>query len=157
MRITRQIAGLVGALLVTGCYALQPVTGTAPVEGTRMAFDVTDAGRVALGGSMGPSIARIEGRLLRREGDEFVVGVTGVTYISGNTQTWSGESVRLKPGYVGTVYQRRLAKGRTVAAAALGVGALAYIVTRSVNPGGDPDEGHTPPDTSGTTYRGRRP
>jgi hypothetical protein len=122
-----------------------------------MAFDVNDAGRVALGGAMGQSITRIEGRLLRRESDEFVVAVTSVSYLGGNTQTWSGETVRIKPGYVGTVYERRLAKGRTVAAAALGAGAIAFIVTRSVIGGGDPSDNRLPPDSGGTTIRGRRP
>lgn len=155
---TPRVALLAGALLVTGCYTLQPIGGAAPAAGRRMAFDVNDAGRLALGGTMGPSIARVEGRLLRQESDAYVVAVTSVDFIAGNTQQWSGETVRLQPGYVGTVYERRLSKGRTVAAAALGAGAIAFIVTRSVTGGGDPSDNRQPSDTGrGTIYRGRRP
>jgi hypothetical protein len=35
-----------------------------PAVGEKVAFDVNDAGRVALGGSLGPEIAQIEGRVV---------------------------------------------------------------------------------------------
>jgi hypothetical protein len=141
----------------TGCYTLQPVVGPAPEAGAQLGFDITDAGRVALGGSMGPSIARIEGRLLRRESADVVVAVRSVRFITGGEQTWAGEPVTLKPEYVGTTYVRRLSKSRTIAASALALGAVALIVTRSVN-GGGTEETRTPPrDSLGTSSRGRRP
>lgn len=157
MGILRRLASIAGALLLTACYTLQPIGGAAPVDGRQLAFDVTDAGRVALGGAMGPSITRIEGRLLRRENDEFVVAVSSVTFIGGGTQAWSGETVRVQPGHIGTVYEKRLSKGRTVTLVALGVGAMAFIVTRSVVGGGDPSDNRLPPDSGGSTIRGRRP
>lgn len=158
MRNRTLIVGLLGVPLVTGCYVLQPVAGTAPVEGKLVAFDVSDAGRVALGGSMGPSIAQIEGRLLGRESDAYVVSVSSVRYLSGGNQTWSGETIRLQPGHIAVTYERRLSKARTVAAVALGVGAAAFIATRSVNGGGVEPGRPTPGDSiGGTTSRGRRP
>ena len=157
MRTSRFITGAACATLLTGCYVLQPVAGAAPADGTAMAFDVTDVGRVALGGAMGPSIAQIEGRLVRRESDEYVVSVSSVRYLSGGTQGWSGESVRLKPEYIATTYQRRLSKSRTAAMSALALGAVAFIVTRSVNGSGDAESPVNPKDSIGVTYRGPRP
>ena len=157
MRILHRALGATAAFLVTGCYTLQPVaSGTAPLD-KRVAFDVTDVGRVALGGSMGPSIRRIEGRLVRREGDDYVVAVTSVAFLSGGTDTWTGEPVRLKPEYVGTAYERRLSKSRTIAASAVGVGAVAFILTRSIVGGGSGAERLPPRDSLGTTSRGPRP
>jgi hypothetical protein len=157
MRLFQLTGGVASALLLTGCYALRPVAGTAPLDGRQVAFDVSDAGRVALGSAIGPSVARIGGRLLRRESDEYVVSVTSVDFLGGGTQTWSGETVRLKPGHVGVMYERRLSKERTLVAAAIGVGAVALIATRSVVGGGDPVIRPNPTDSTGTTSRGRRP
>jgi hypothetical protein len=146
-------------LLTTGCYTLQPVPGTVLTAGMPVGFDVTDVGRVALGGAMGPSILHIEGTLLRRTPDSnYVVGVSSVTYLGGGTQAWSGEPVTLKREYIGVTYQRRLSKSRTIAAAAVGVGAVAFILTRSLNGSGSPaNPPPGPPDSTGNTYRGPRP
>ena len=151
------VVGLVtGTLLSTGCYTLQPVGGASLAPNDRVAFDVTDAGRVALGGTMGASIAQIEGRLLQQSADGLVVAVSSVSFLNGGSQAWSGENVTLKPEYVGVSYERRLSKSRTFAAAAIGVGAVAFIVTRSLITGGDPETPPAPP-PEGTTYRGPRP
>jgi hypothetical protein len=151
-------AGVVtGVLLSTGCYTLQPVGGASLAPNDRVAFDVTDVGRVALGGSMGQSIAQIEGRLIRQSAaDGLVVAVSSVSFLNGGSQAWSGENVTLKPEYVGVSYERRLSKSRTFAAAAIGVGAVALIVTRSLVTGGDPAT-PPPPPPEGSTSRGPRP
>ena len=49
---SRTVGLLVLGILAAGCYSLQPVRGAAPVVGTTVAFDVNDAGRVALGGQI---------------------------------------------------------------------------------------------------------
>lgn len=158
MQTFRLTLGAACLTLAAGCYSLQPVAGVAaPVDGTQVAFDVSDAGRVALGGAMGPSILHVEGRLVRRESDDFVVAVSSVSYLGGGTQAWSGEPVRFKPEYVNTTYVRRLSKSRTIAASALAIGAVAFFVTRSVVGGGTVDPLPPPRDSIGTTSRGPRP
>ena len=156
MRPIQHGACVVGALLSTGCYTLQPVAGGAPAAGREVAFDITDAGRVALGGSMGPAIRRVEGRLVRVDADAYAVSVTGVDFISGTSQTWSGETVTLKRDYVATSYARRFSPARTIALTAVGVGAVALIVTRSLVGGGTPDS-PSPPPPGGQSSRGPRP
>lgn len=129
----RSIGSVVVGLLLAGCYTLQPARGVTPELGTRVAFDVNDAGRLALGGSMGPEIDQVEGKLLERTADEYVLAVSSVRYIrGGGHQTWTGESVRIKSDHVATVYTRQFSKPRTIALAAAGGGALAFIVTQSL-------------------------
>jgi len=106
---------------------------------------VNDAGRVALGGMIGPEIGQIEGRLISKENGEYVLSVHAVHYLRGGEQVWTGERVTLKPEWVGNAYEKRFSRGRTVALAAAGVGVFtAFLVTRSLivkDPGtttGDP-------------------
>ena len=62
MMLRARSIGSVGVgLLLAGCYTLQPARGVTPEIGARVAFDVNDAGRVVLGGSMGPEIDQVEG------------------------------------------------------------------------------------------------
>ncbi|MGH7619058.1 MAG: hypothetical protein ACREPM_17700 [Gemmatimonadaceae bacterium] len=144
--------GLVGAsFLAVGCYELQPARGNAPQLGNLMGFDITDAGRVALGGSMGPEISQIEGRLVSKDNGEYVIAVTTLHVLRGADQVWHGEQVHVKTEYVSTLYERRLSPARTVAMGAAGLGAIAVIATRSLlgnttteRPGPSPgDTGHT--------------
>ncbi|MFL5441925.1 MAG: hypothetical protein ACJ79W_22470 [Myxococcales bacterium] len=134
-------AGVIGAALgLLGCYTLQPTRGVTPEIGDKIALDVNDMGRAALGGSMGPEIGQIEGRLLQRDTAQYLIAVSAVRLIRGGEQAWSGEPVRIKPDYVTTTYTRHFAKGRTLALTAVGAGALAFLVTRSIIGGGDAEQ-----------------
>ncbi len=151
----RRVAGLtLFAVLVAGCYSLEPTTNPTPEVGKVMAFDINDAGRVALGGAMGPEIGQIEGRLLSRDSD-YVVSVSAVRLVRGGEQSWSGEPVHIKPSYVSSIYERRYSTGRTLAASALGVGIVVALATRSILGSGAQDPA-MPTDT-GTTQRIPRP
>lgn len=113
---------------LAGCYTLQPATGVAPEVGTHVAFDVNDAGRVALGGTMGPEIGQIEGRLLNGGNADYLVAVSVVRLLRGGEQIWRGEQVRIKPEYIGNSYERRFSRGRTIALSAAVVGGVAAFV-----------------------------
>jgi hypothetical protein len=129
-----------GVTLV-GCYTLQPTRGgVSPDVGETVAFDVNDAGRVALGGSLGPEIAQIEGRVLERGSGEYLLAVSNIKLLRGGEQVWAGEHVRIKTDYVTGTYERRFSRGRTVAISVVGVGLAAFLVTRSIKGGGGEDE-----------------
>lgn len=139
-------------MLLAGCYTLQPVRGPAPEVGTKVAFDVNDAGRVALGGSMGPEIAQVEGQLISQDGSSYLVAVSVVRLLRGGEQIWTGEQVRLKSEQVGTAYERRFSLGRTISLGALGVGGFtAFFVTRSLLGSGTQD-GKASGDTLSTSF-----
>ena len=83
MRITRCTGIIVGIALLSGCYTYEPTGAATPEIGQEFAFDINDVGRVGLGGSMGPEIAQIEGRLISRENAEYLVAVTNVHFLRG--------------------------------------------------------------------------
>lgn len=152
-----RVAGtVVGTLTLVGCYTLQPAGQAVPVVGEKVAFDVNDNGRAALSGSMGPEIGQIEGKLLQRDSAQYLVAVSAVRMLRGGEQVWSGEPVRIKSEYVTAAYTRHFASGRTIALGALGVGAVAFIVTRSLIANGD-EEPKVPTDTASARISPRVP
>ncbi|MDB4913659.1 MAG: hypothetical protein JWM95_1303 [Gemmatimonadetes bacterium] len=142
-------------VLLAGCYSLEPARGVVPEMGRQVAFDITDVGRVGLGGAMGPEIAQVEGRLVSRDNGEYVVAVSGVHMLKGGYQTWTGEQVHLKDEYVSTAYVKEFSKSRTAVAGALGVSAFAFILTRSLTASGTEDQ--QTPGKPVDTYRAPRP
>lgn len=140
-------------VLSAGCYTLEPAGGVTPEVGTGVAFDINDAGRVALGGSMGPEIDQIEGRLLSKDGTDYLIGVTAVHLLKGGTQVWHGESVRISPSYVNTMYLRRFSAGKTIAISAVGVAAVAALAGVALITSGINDPPTNPSDTGTGTQR----
>jgi len=144
------IVGL--GLLTTGCYTLQPVAVAEPAAGTRLAFAINDVGRVALGGSMGPALLKVNGTLVNKQEDDYFVSVSGVDLLQGGFQTWAGETVRINSSFVSAVYERKFSKGRTILAGATTVGLIAVLFSKgklhAFLDGSDP-----PPDTMAQTRR----
>lgn len=141
------------ALVVTGCYTLQPLTtSAAPANGARIALHLNDAGRVALGPSVGPEIDRLEGRLLGSDPEAYSIAVLHVYTLRGAVQIWSGEQVRVGKDQVRSISERRLSKVRTVALGAAGVGGVSYVLSRGLL-GFGLDDPKTPTDTTGESLR----
>jgi hypothetical protein len=101
------------------------MAGAQPQPGQQIALEINDAGRAALGGSMGPAIKRIEGLLVGTEADEYLVSVRGVHFFDEGWRRWSGERVRISSGYVSTSYRRQFSRTRSVA---LGAAVAASLV-----------------------------
>ena len=136
-------------LVATGCYTLVPVANTGVPAGATVALDINDAGRLALGGTMGPEIGQIEGRLVEQTGTEYRLAVTGVRYLrDAGEQVWNGERINIKSEHVRSVSERRLSKGRSALLGGAVLGAVAYIVTRSISGSGQEPRDRTPPDTA---------
>jgi len=141
------------ALVVTGCYTLQPLTtSAAPENGTRIALYLNDAGRVALGRTVGPEIERLEGRLLEQDSEAYSIAVMHVFTLRGGVQIWSGEQVRVGKDQVRSISERRLSKARTVALGAAGVGSVTYVLSRGLL-GFGLDDPVVPTDTSAESLR----
>lgn len=125
-----------------GCYKLEPIRGVEPLVGSTVAFDVNDAGRVALGGTMGPEIAQVEGLLVEKDNEGFLLAVSAVRMLRGGEQPWTGERVRLNQTHLSTAYQKEFSLGRSLALGAISAGALgAVILTRSFLVSGSEDDG----------------
>lgn len=133
-------------MFLTGCYVLQPVRGAGPVPGTRMALEVNDAGRLAMGSTMGPEVVHVEGRLISKQNDAYELAVLSVRLISGGTQVWSGERVSIRTEHVSRAFERQYSKSRSVAAGAVAVaGVYAIVRSRNLFGLGKPDD-PIPPD-----------
>jgi hypothetical protein len=153
--VLTRLGSLVCVVALVGCYTLQPTGGAVPEVGKVIGLEINDAGRVALGGAMGPSIGQIEGRLVQKDNSEYVVAVTAVHLLRGGEQVWRGEAVHIKSEFVSSVSERRFSKSRSAILAAVGVGAIAIIASRSLLGLGDQDPGKQPGDTSQTQRRPR--
>lgn len=145
----RHVAVLLVLLPGAGCYTLQPVSGgVAPAVGSRVEVEVNDAGRVALGGSMGNEIDRIDGMLLEKDTAGMTLSVKHVYGLRGSVQVWSDEMVRIEDSYVRTMASRRFSTARSVAFGAAGVGGFTLLFTSGIIALAPPDQ-PPPTDTLG--------
>jgi hypothetical protein len=139
-----------GLLLTLGCYTYTPVS-TRPEPGTRVALDLNDRGRVALGDSIGTSADRIEGILQPQSGDSaYVLRVKSVRYLNGETNNWTDEPLTVRSEHVRSATERRFSRRRTTIAVASSTAAfVAFVVSRNFfgiigpnpDPGPDPEPG----------------
>ncbi|MEW5919338.1 MAG: hypothetical protein AB1762_23255 [Gemmatimonadota bacterium] len=123
--MVKQVVRALGCVLcVAGCYSYAPVRpGVVPESGDPVALQITDAGRMSLGDRLGYGVLRVEGRLTNASPD-YAVNVQRVEFISAPPSRWNGELVRIDRALVGSVWQRKFSRGRTV----LAVGAVATAV-----------------------------
>ena len=151
----RRAAGLLlGAVMLcnTGCYTYQPLVDTKPQAGQRVSLELTDQGRAALGEQLGPGVVSVEGTLQEVQSDQYVLGVSRVTTISGGTANWGGERVRIPMADVAHSGLRTFSRSRTalvIGVAVVGIGV--FIATHGLNGGGFPST----PDTSITMPAGK--
>ena len=153
LRLKRFGALLCGVSLA-GCYSLQPVAaGTAPILGAPVALDINDAGRVVLGGTMGPEIGQIEGRLISKDSVDYVLAVAVVRFVRGGEQTWTGERIHVKNEFVSSVKEKKFSKGRTAILSAIATGAVALLVRQALVGSGTGDLPVPPTDTTAQKVR----
>jgi hypothetical protein len=140
------------------CYTLKPVQGgVVPTVGSRIAVDINDQGRVALGSLMGSEIRQIEGRLVQNEAAEIDLAVSMVRMLRGGEQTWTDERIRVRKEHITTYYEKEFSKGRTVAASAAGVGLIVIFLGKGIAGFISGEEDTSPPDTANSVRRPVRP
>ena len=140
-----------GCLLLTGCYSMVPVVGNAPPLGSRVALQVNDAGRVALGEAVGPEVAELEGRLVDRDSARLVLSMSMVRLLRGGVQVWSGERVTVRREHVSAVRERHFSKSKSAILAGAASAALAVIIRQGILGGGTIDPTVSRPDTAQST------
>jgi hypothetical protein len=154
-RAIRVIGFTTVGILLVGCYTLQPTGRAIPEVGTKVALAVNDAGRVALGGQMGPEIDRVEGLLLQKDSSDILLAVSVIRTLRGDEQKWSGERIHINPSFVTAVYERQFSRGRSAAMGAIGLGALYFLVSHTLLGSGQGDLIKPPGDTANTLRRPR--
>ena len=138
---------VLAASVLNACYVNVPVTRE-PVGGAVVALQLNDRGRVAMENVLGPSVDRVEGAVVRGTADEYVLSVSTVATLDGNSSKWTGEQVTLRREFVRLESERRFSRGRTLAAvtaSALAIGA--FVLTRTLGGRGseEPDTKPKPP------------
>lgn len=115
-----------------GCYTYIPIAGRAD-PGATLVLSLNDRGRAEMGEALGSSVAEVEG-VLRSENDSvYVLNVSSVKYLNGQSNEWSGESLTIVKPHVSSLREREFSRGRTMVAAGGGVGAvLLFALTRSL-------------------------
>lgn len=144
MRSTHRWVGVSLLLVISGCYKSVPLETSTPPVGQTVSFIISDQGRVGLGDRMGAGIARIEGRMLGTEGDQYLVSVFRTAAIGGATSVWAGEEMRLDRSFVSRLEGRKLSKTRTWITAGIATSVLAaFIISKGLN-GIFGSDDHTP-------------
>jgi hypothetical protein len=108
-----------------GCYTTQPVA-SAPVPGTTVVLDLNDRARYLLGDRIGPAAASIEGIVQPGSDSGYVLNISSVSYLNGQSNRWSGERFTVARDLVSQAWQREFSRTRTTA---LGVGLAAALVS----------------------------
>lgn len=143
-RWKRPVAAAVLAVQgLTGCFRYVPAP-VQPAAGTRFAVEVTDEGRVALAGALGPGIIRVEGVLVADEPDAFVIDAAMVTQLRLRPTSVDNIRVRVAKAHVERAEQRQLSRRRTLL---LVGGAAVAVVSFFVSKGWFGRS--TPPDDGG--------
>lgn len=144
MRLKQLIALPLLGVLLTGCFDLRPVEPATPKIGSNVALELNDAGRNALAPTMGPAIDRIEGRLLQRDSSEYIVAVSGVQFLRGDSQSWGGASSRVQSNFVNKYYSVQFSPVRTAILGAALVAGGVFIVEQFFVPSQGTSEGTNP-------------
>jgi hypothetical protein len=128
------MAVLVALLPTAGCYTYAPVVDRGGVQpATAVALRITDVGRVALSSRFGEGVRTIEGTLQATPDSLVRLTVSAVQYLDGRVDKWTGEAVAVPASSVGVIETRKVDKGRTWLAVAIGIGAaVAFIASRSL-------------------------
>ena len=104
---------------------------------------------------MGPELRRVEGAFQSKDGNDYLVNVSGVELLQGGFQTWAGEPVRINSSYVSAVYEKKFSKAKTALAVGAFTAAAVLLSSKGVRSFIDP--GDDPPPDSFVTRRGRIP
>jgi hypothetical protein len=137
----------VAAPFVSGCYQYVPVDTTAsPSIGKRLAFEVTDRGRVGLSERLGEGVLRLEGTVVEGDSAQVVMNVWSVEQLNGTKGTWTGERVRIDRNFVGRTFERQLSRGKTYAVSGLALaGLVLFVKSQGLLGAADVSESGDPP------------
>jgi hypothetical protein len=114
---------LAGVSPLAGCYTTRPVT-VAPEPGSTVLLDLTDRARIDLGDRIGPSAARIDGVVQSRNDTAYVLRVSSVTYLNGQSNKWTDEPLTVPSSLVSRARLRQFSRSRTMA---VGIGIAAAL------------------------------
>jgi hypothetical protein len=102
--------------LLAGCYAYEPVAGTAPATRDRIRLTLTDSGAVSLASQLGPATEEVSGRIKSDSGGAYIVSVAATRRRGGPEIDWRGEQVAVPRILIAHAEERRFSRTRTALA-----------------------------------------
>jgi hypothetical protein len=105
---------LLGACLLTGCYAYAPLPTATPLPGTHVSAALTDSGSFELTRLVGPRIVAVDGRVLSASERALVLSVFKTTNRTAEQASWRGEVVALAPSLVANLRARTFSTRRSL-------------------------------------------
>jgi len=100
-------------LSCVGCYAYYPSPAGVPRPGVRVAAELSDSGTMSLARLVGPSVAAVEGQLIRSSDTEIELSVSTVRQHGGAEASWRGERITVSRDLLRGIQERRFSTGRT--------------------------------------------
>ncbi|HEX4936397.1 MAG TPA: hypothetical protein VFV33_24620 [Gemmatimonadaceae bacterium] len=153
MPLHTRAAALVGvAVLTSGCYTYRDVSTSAPLpHDTMVRVELTDAGTTHVTPTIGASVLYVEGALQRSSAEGVTLRVTALRRRGEPDARWTGDLLQLSKEDVRYLSERKLSRGRSIAAGAsfgaLGVGLLYAIAKATGLVSGSPSRPPVPPTT----------
>jgi len=111
--------------LLAGCYSYAPLATATPQPGTSLEATLTDEGARDLGRYLGPDVFFVRGRYLGGDEQGVRLSVAAVETKRGDLNSWDGEIVTIPTAAIASLEIRRLAKGRSLLLAGVGVAGVA--------------------------------
>ena len=100
-------------LFLVGCHRYVPISSGPQEAGTPVRVALTDHGTAELARFVGPSVAAVQGRLVRGSREEVVLSVTSTELHNGAESYWSGEHVAVPRDAIAVLEERRFSRSRT--------------------------------------------
>lgn len=144
----RLTAGLCAVGLATqmACFTFQPLQEVVPVSGQVVAVELSDRGRLIVGGQLGESVHQVVGTIISSTDSAVTLSVARTILMKGSTVVWTGEQVAIPREGVRGYRIREFNRGRTVmlsVTVAVGLVLIGFGISlvgggngRTIDPGG---------------------
>lgn len=128
-----RFAMLAAVAVLQGCFSYTPLETGVPTVGENIEFQINDRGRFELADRLGRGLATVEGRVTAVTETQYTINVAAISYLSGEKNRWSGESLRLERAHVDRAAVRALSRRRSwIAAGLVAAGLVLFIATRGL-------------------------
>jgi hypothetical protein len=115
------------AVVSSGCYFHRAILDPFPAPNASVTVTLTNDGRGALSGLLGPGARALDGRVLTSSPDTIALAVYRMTRVTGRIEFWDGEHVVLPQRSAARVEERRFSAWATAGVVGGAVTGLALV------------------------------
>lgn len=122
----------------SSCYSLRATEGGAPTLGREVVLELSERGAIELAPQLGQQLKSVTGRVAGVDDTGYRMTVSQTNSRTGVETLWRGEQALIQRGFVLSVAERRLDKGRSWLVAAISAVGVA-LASRALGGGSGPD------------------